>query len=101
MWLYLAIALWSLFGFAAAVIAEHRGSDAIGGFILGFLFGPFGLIFAYYMGDETMRENKLIEQGLKKRCPTCMEVAYREAKICPHCRHDFTALQLRASDRAA
>ncbi|USA40210.1 YybS family protein [Pelagerythrobacter marinus] len=94
-WIALIVSA-ALFGVTAAIIAHVRGGDAIGAFVLGFLFGPFGVVWAYFLlADEDSHDARLIETGYRKLCPSCQEVARPKAEVCPHCRHDFTALDLR------
>lgn len=83
-------------GVTAAIIAHVRGGDAIGAFVLGFLLGPFGVVWAYFLlADEDSHDSRMIETGYRKLCPSCQEVARPKAEVCPHCRRDFTALDLR------
>ena len=94
--------LWSLFfALLSMTIASERGGSGTGGFIVGALFGPFGAIVAWWLGDEESRELAQIENGQRKHCPACAELARAQAKICGHCGHDFTALQLRPVDKLA
>lgn len=79
------------------MIANLRGAPAPFGFVLGFLFGPFGLIAAFYLGDEEWREDALIERRRRKRCPDCAELVKPQARVCRYCRHDFAALDLSPS----
>lgn len=94
MWIYFVFGLWSLFAITGAVIARNRGAGADIGFVFGLLFGPFGLIFAYYLGDDDLIAARLVKTGQRKQCPACKELARVDAEICPRCRHDFTALDL-------
>lgn len=99
MWLFFGL-VWLAFAATAAMIADLRGGPGGLGFILGFLLGPFGLIAAFYLGDEQSREQALIESGRRKPCPACAELVKPEAKVCRYCGHDFTALHLRRADAA-
>lgn len=61
----------ALFGVTAAIIAHVRGGDAIGAFVLGFLFGPFGVVWAYFLlADEDSHDARMIETGYRKLCPS-------------------------------
>ncbi len=40
------IFVWALCGAAAAMIASGKGRSGCGWFVLGFLLGPFGILFA-------------------------------------------------------
>jgi len=40
--------LWILFGFFSAALAAHKNRSAVGWFLMGVLFGPFGLLVALF-----------------------------------------------------
>ena len=42
-------------------------------FVIGVLFGPFGILFA------------LLSSGNRVTCPNCREKIHREATVCPRC----------------
>lgn len=63
--------LWLLFGIGAYFIAKNKGKNPIKWFILGILFGPFGLLFCWISGG--------------RQCPFCKSQIHQEASICPHC----------------
>lgn len=42
------VVILMLFGIAAALIASAKGRSALGWFVLGVLFGPFGLLVAVF-----------------------------------------------------
>ncbi len=65
--------VWLLCAITAGMIGARKG---IGGsaFILGFLFGPFGILFALFM------------TGNRRECPACKTMIHAEASICPMCR---------------
>lgn len=67
------IAGWILCAILAAAIGNSKG-EALTGFIVGALFGPFGVLFA------------LFSSGNRRPCPQCREKIDRKATICPHCR---------------
>ena len=68
--------IWGLFGVAAAVVASNRGASGCLWFILGLLFGPFGLILAFFSGP-------------KQICPLCKSKIHKEATVCPKCNRDI------------
>lgn len=39
--------------------------------------------------------------SIHKTCPDCKEIVLREARICKHCRHDFSATIASPAQRAA
>lgn len=93
-WVVMGIVL-ALFGVTGSIIENDRGGGGFVGFVLGFLFGPFGLIWAYYSGDQGSIEARDIKAGRLKCCPDCAEAVRRSAIICRHCGHDFSALELK------
>lgn len=65
---------------ACAVISSAIGAkkgEMANGFILGFLLGPLGVIFA------------LISKGDRRKCPMCTELISQEATVCRHCGRDI------------
>ena len=42
-------------------------------FVIGVLFGPFGILFS------------LLSSGNRVTCPNCREKIHREATVCPRC----------------
>lgn len=87
--------IWLLFGVSAAVVASGRGGSATLGFVLGFLFGPFGLIFAWFSGDAAQLETDRVAEGTHKHCPDCAELVRQQARVCRYCGFDFSALTLK------
>lgn len=57
----------------AAMIGAGKGEGG-GAFLAGFLFGPFGILWA------------LLSKGNRRACPSCMKLLHKDALICPHCR---------------
>jgi hypothetical protein len=55
------------------MIGNKKGCGAQG-FVLGLVFGPFGLMFM------------LLADGNRRSCPACKSMIHPEATICPHCR---------------
>lgn len=72
----LVIILWLLCGVAAAMIGSQKGMGGQG-FLLGFLLGPFGILFA------------LLSTGNRKTCPQCRELIHKDAEVCPRCKAEL------------
>jgi hypothetical protein len=82
----LLLVIWLLFGIAAAVVMTNKGRSGCGGFALGFLLGPIGLIIALVMStDHKELEKKTLESGDMRKCPACAEVIRKEATKCRYC----------------
>jgi hypothetical protein len=87
------ILIWILFGIAAAMIMSNKGRSGCGGFALGFLLGPFGLIIALVLQkDHKELESKALTSGDMRKCPQCAELIRREARKCRFCGSDVPAL---------
>jgi len=67
-----------LCGFIAAAIGARKG-NAGKAFFVGFLSGPFGILFA------------ILSRGNRVHCSFCHELMRSEARVCPHCQR--TALR--------
>lgn len=50
---------WLLFGFFSAALAAHRNRSAFGWFLIGVLFGPFGLLVALFPPLEKRQPTSL------------------------------------------
>ena len=67
----LAIIIGILFGIGSALIANSRGANAHLWFMIGFLVGPFGLLFALLLCGQ--------------QCPHCKSRIHQDATVCPKC----------------
>ena len=60
--------LWLFFGIFTALIASSRNRSVVGWFFIGFLFGPFGLLFAFFMKDgKELGDYESFSLGRKKK----------------------------------
>lgn len=90
-WLISAV-LCGAFGFLIGRGVERPGMGAL----LGFLFGPLGLILILLFGlsDGSPRRapsRRRVSAGpVRVPCPMCKEMIIKGAAICPHCRSELT-----------
>ena len=83
------IIIWLLFGVAAAAIMGNKGRSGCGGFALGFLLGPIGIVIALLMGrDHKQIAKQALQSGSMRKCPQCAELIQPEARKCRYCGSD-------------
>ena len=86
----LLLLLWIGCGVGAALIAGSKSRSALGWGVLGFLFGPIGLLGAAMISrDSASQERRAIRAGLQdgklRRCPQCAEAIQAAATKCRFC----------------
>lgn len=81
------VLLWFAFGIVGAMIASGKGNSGCGGFALGMLLGPIGLLIAFFSSDD--EKEKLAKSGYTKKCPYCAEYVKQDAVVCKHCGRDL------------
>lgn len=61
------VLIWFFFGIFSALIASNRNRSVFSWFLLGFLLGPIGLLFAFFMKDgKSLGEYKSFSLGRQK-----------------------------------
>ena len=85
------IAIWVLCGLVAGAIGASRNVGFALHALIGFLFGPIGILTAllFKPTDEDKYRGQGDASGLTK-CSYCAELVKVEAKICKHCGGDLT-----------
>lgn len=82
--------IWLICGIIAAVIYSNKGRSGIAAFVVGFLFGPIGVILAALTpADKAAVERKAVATGAMKKCPFCAELIRAEATVCKHCQREL------------
>lgn len=85
--------IWIVFGAIGGMIMSNKGQSGCGGFALGFLLGPLGLVIALVMPtDHKTLEHRSLQTGDTRKCPACAEVIKVEARKCRFCGTDVAPM---------
>ncbi|MEH6618508.1 hypothetical protein [Maribacter arcticus] len=77
------VVIWIGLGIVGAMIANSKGNSGCGGFILGVLLGPIGLLISFFSSDDDNVKRQ--RTGDTKKCPFCAEYVKFDANVCKHC----------------
>ena len=79
--------IWVVCGLLALVVANGKGRSGCGWGLLGFLFGPLGLLAA--VGMPKVDKAAPVAQDLRP-CPMCAEPIQKAAVKCRFCHSDVS-----------
>lgn len=89
------VVIWIVCGFIAGAIAQGKGQSVGGALILGFLFGPIGVLIVALSGTNTKAlEQSQLASGAVRKCPHCAEMIRPEATICRYCQQPAIAMTI-------
>src|SRR5262245_9139588 len=78
--------IWFLFGIITGVVASNKGLSVGLWLVVGFLFGPFGLILSLVVRkDDAAMEQQALQRGAMRKCTGCAELVRAAATKCRYC----------------
>lgn len=85
------VILWVVLSAVAGSIAQGKGHSAAAYFFASVIFSPLvGIILAAAVRpDQKVLDQREIEHGRARRCPSCAELVQLAALKCKHCGADL------------
>lgn len=86
----LILLLWLLFGIIGALIANNKGRSSCGGFALGVLLGPIGVLIVALLSRQEPQASTPAEEPNDvrwRKCPACNALALTVDGKCRACGH--------------
>lgn len=88
---FVFLVLYAVSAIACVHISSKKGRGKVAAFILGFLFGPLGLLVVLILPkDQKKLEDEEFLAGRSCYCPSCGETVWSQAKKCRHCKADLS-----------
>lgn len=85
------IAVAIVMGVITAVVAQLRGRNGPGWFVLGALFPAIALLVVAVMPAITAEAARPTPET-HVRCPDCKELVRKDARVCKHCQCKLTPI---------
>ncbi len=80
----MVIVFWLLFSVFVAMYAHNKGRGTFKALLVSLLFSPLiGFIVVALLENQV--NDRLLEYGDLKKCPSCAELVKSEALKCKHC----------------
>src|ERR1017187_8917016 len=82
--LLFVVAMMAMFAVFSGILADHKHRNPVGWVLLGFIFGPFGLIVAL-LPPVVDTAQQAAQKAQTRTCPECREPIRYDARVCKHC----------------
>lgn len=89
------VIFWLLCAIFSAALASSKNRSGFGWFLLGLLFGPFGLLVAFFPKVETSPLSASAEAVREetRTCPFCAETIKYAANVCRFCNRELPEVE--------
>ncbi len=86
-----------IFGAFCAYLANEKGRDGVGWFLLGLVFGVVALIALVGASQKHAAPSAVYSGGRPsdniRLCPYCIQEVHHLATVCPHCQRDLPQVE--------